>query len=412
MRKFILWIALMLSFMLALSDVSVWATNASQVIGVGPISRSMGGAGIANPQSGVSAIYMNPATLPGLTRMQGYKGMRAEFGASLFQPFVTGGTTGSERKSADNLFAIPAIGLVLPTGSGTAVGFAAVGLGGNGTDYRNNGSSRTLLLQIDFIPAFGIELMNGMLAFGISFPVTWQVLDMGINPSAATTRSGASSAMGISTKIGVLLDLKAFKIGAYGKLTLLKPNHSNVLNAGLGAGPQPLKIEPPAELGIGFSFVAVKNLVLNLDAKYILWNSAEGYGSSGTTVNYTAFGLGNQTVAFNWENQIVIAFGAQYRLHKMFVARLGYNFGNDALRGYNGNRAFDGGNLVAAPAITKHHITGGFGIDVDKNIQFNVGVVYAPKVTKTVVQSAAFGGASNTASNEQLSIDLGIAAKY
>ncbi len=402
MRKIVLLISFMLSLVLAFSDVSVWATNASQVIGVGPISRSMGGTGIANPQSGVSAIYLNPAAMPGLTKVQGLKGMRAEFGASLFQPFVTGGVTGSEEKSADNLFAIPAIGLVLPTGSGTAVGFAAVGLGGNGTDYRNASGGRTLLIQMDFIPAFGIELMNGMLAFGISVPVTWQVLDMNVG-----TRTGSSSALGISTKIGALLSLKAIKIGAYGKINLLKPNHSNAINGNTGSGPQAIKIQPPNELGIGFSFVGVEKLVINLDAKYIMWSSAEGYGSSGTAINFFP-----SDVAFNWKDQIVIAFGLQYRLHKMFVARLGYNFGSDALRGFDGNNAFDGGNLVAAPAIAKHHITGGFGIDVDKNIQFNVGVVYAPKVTKTVNMAAAFGGTSYTATNEQLSIDLGIAAKY
>ena len=42
---------------------SVYATNGDNLIGVGPISRAMGGVGIANPQDAISAVFANPAAM-------------------------------------------------------------------------------------------------------------------------------------------------------------------------------------------------------------------------------------------------------------------------------------------------------------------------------------------------------------
>ena len=39
------------------------ATNGDNLIGVGPISRSMGGVGVASPQDSISAIFANPAAM-------------------------------------------------------------------------------------------------------------------------------------------------------------------------------------------------------------------------------------------------------------------------------------------------------------------------------------------------------------
>ena len=39
------------------------ATNGDNLIGVGPISRAMGGVGIASPQDAISAVFSNPAAM-------------------------------------------------------------------------------------------------------------------------------------------------------------------------------------------------------------------------------------------------------------------------------------------------------------------------------------------------------------
>ena len=47
----------------AVSAGAAWATNGDNLIGVGPISRSMGGVGVASPQDSISAIFANPAAM-------------------------------------------------------------------------------------------------------------------------------------------------------------------------------------------------------------------------------------------------------------------------------------------------------------------------------------------------------------
>ena len=43
--------------------MNVMATNGDNLIGVGPISRAMGGVGIASPQDAISAVFSNPAAM-------------------------------------------------------------------------------------------------------------------------------------------------------------------------------------------------------------------------------------------------------------------------------------------------------------------------------------------------------------
>ena len=43
--------------------MNVMATNGDNLIGVGPISRAMGGVGIAAPQDAISAVFSNPAAM-------------------------------------------------------------------------------------------------------------------------------------------------------------------------------------------------------------------------------------------------------------------------------------------------------------------------------------------------------------
>jgi long-chain fatty acid transport protein len=97
----------------------VFATNGDNLIGVGPVSRGMGGVGIAAPQDSITAIFNNPAAL-GACQC----GDKSEtvFGATIFDPTVTariklldpatGGVAADiEGKSGGQAFIIPAVGV-------------------------------------------------------------------------------------------------------------------------------------------------------------------------------------------------------------------------------------------------------------------------------------------------------------
>ena len=91
------------------------ATNGITLFGIGPVSRSMGGVGIASANDVTNAVFANPAVFcTGLF----YPGSELNLSATFFMPRVdanieTGGTTLSA-KSTREVFVIPAFGMMVP----------------------------------------------------------------------------------------------------------------------------------------------------------------------------------------------------------------------------------------------------------------------------------------------------------
>src|SRR5512138_2877456 len=100
---------------IVLMSSSAFATNGDNLIGIGPISRSMGGVGIASPQDAISAVFENPAAMcfaPYCPTAQ------MDFAGTMFMPHVKAKVTnpfGTFSANADEkVYAIPAIGLSYP----------------------------------------------------------------------------------------------------------------------------------------------------------------------------------------------------------------------------------------------------------------------------------------------------------
>ena len=92
------------------------ATNGTNLIGIGPISRAMGGGGVAAPQDAISAVFANPAAVcfgpfcPGAA---------VDFAGTWFDPTVNAKITGFsltplEGDSKLNPFVVPAVGVSMP----------------------------------------------------------------------------------------------------------------------------------------------------------------------------------------------------------------------------------------------------------------------------------------------------------
>ena len=62
MRKLVAVLGV-LCLVLAISATAFASTNGTNLIGIGPIARSMGGVGIAAPQDAISAVFANPAAM-------------------------------------------------------------------------------------------------------------------------------------------------------------------------------------------------------------------------------------------------------------------------------------------------------------------------------------------------------------
>ena len=119
------------------------ATNGDNLIGVGPISRSMGGVGVASPQDSISAIFANPAAMC----FGAYcPGSEATFSGTYFSPTVNStadltnlgmpGVGKGESDSQMEPFVVPAIGISTPLSSRLRFGVGAYGVSGMGVNYK------------------------------------------------------------------------------------------------------------------------------------------------------------------------------------------------------------------------------------------------------------------------------------
>ena len=81
-----------------------WATNGDNLIAIGPIARSMGGVGIAQPQDAISAVFANPAAM---CFGKYCPGSEFNFSATLFVPKIDAKITNSsgtfQADSEDNI---------------------------------------------------------------------------------------------------------------------------------------------------------------------------------------------------------------------------------------------------------------------------------------------------------------------
>ncbi|MGD8338248.1 MAG: outer membrane protein transport protein, partial [Desulfobacterales bacterium] len=133
-------IAIITVFALALTAApAVLATNGTNLIGIGPISRAMGGAGVAAPQDATSAIFANPAAMcfgpfcPGSS---------VDFAGTIFVPSPKGdvnfrpiGFSGSDDSRLPPSV-IPAVAVTAPINEKWRFGAGMYGVSGLGTDYK------------------------------------------------------------------------------------------------------------------------------------------------------------------------------------------------------------------------------------------------------------------------------------
>ena len=138
MRKTIA-IIVVFAFALALAPAAL-ATNGTNLIGIGPISRAMGGGGVAAPQDAISAIFANPAAMcfgpfcPGSS---------VDFAGTIFVPSVKGdvnyGLPGFSGSADSKLppSVIPAIAVTAPINEKWRFGAGMYGVSGLGVDYKN-----------------------------------------------------------------------------------------------------------------------------------------------------------------------------------------------------------------------------------------------------------------------------------
>jgi long-chain fatty acid transport protein len=386
------------------------ATNGDNLISIGPISRAMGGVGIAAPQDAISAVFSNPAAMC----FGPYcPGSEVNFAGSIFMPdahtrvTVPGFDTGKQKSDSD-IFLIPAIGISSPITPDLRFGLAAYGVSGLGVDYRDSidfGGGSTIYTNFQamkFAPNLAY-MISPNLSVGLSVHIDYGALDLA---------QGTSTGYTAGAQIGAIYKSGPLSLGAV-YLTPQEIKYKNVADFDSNGTLDSLKLESPQIAGVGIAFEPIQNVLLvEVDGKWINWGDANGYKD------------------FNWKDQWVLAVGAQYKPVPKLALRAGFNYANNPIK----TDTLDAfapdvnvqGKMVSAfnyevlrvsgfPAIVTTHASVGIGYQIAKKVSVDLGYMHAFKKTLTESNPNFAGpgfGASIQAELAEDSIDFGITWQF
>ncbi|MCG6909646.1 MAG: outer membrane protein transport protein [Deltaproteobacteria bacterium] len=394
------------------------ATNGSNLIGVGPMSRSMGGVGVAAPQDAIGAIFANPAAI---CFGPFCPGAEADFAGTYFSPSVDGKAKvtvptgnpsqpytqvkGSDTSEMDPSV-VPAIGISTPLSPKWRFGVGAYGVSGMGVSYKESdlplpGNIYTKLEVMNFAPNLAY-LINPNFSVGANAIVSYQNLDLGY---------GADHGYSMGFQLGGLYKLGIINLGAsytyhqgvtHNKVAYLDDYDASG-NLTADATLDDLELQSPQVVALGVALEPGSSWLVEVNTRWINWSNANGYKD------------------FDWEDQWVFALGAQYKLTDAFSLRAGYNYAKNPVKehdGFNpmgstdvqghdvGNVNYEALRILGFPAVVEHHITLGAGYKFSTTIALNLAYVHA--LENTTKESSAGDAFSFESSLKEDTVTLGL----
>lgn len=384
-----------LIFCVLIYGLPAFATNGDNLIGTGPVSRAMGGVGIAEPIDAISAVFANPSAMC----FGDYPSSEFDFAGTLFMPKVSAKITNMagviQSDSEDNIYAIPAIGITVPVGSGDSgwwFGLAAYGVTGLGVDYRGSNidnssfydfgdmgqfplaSGEYTSLQImKFAPAVAYQYSENM-SFGMTMHIDYGALDL---------RSGTAIGYAFGIQPGMTYRITEDLSFGLTYISSQKVDHKNISDFDQDGSLDTLTLEAPQQVGLGIAYnVRSFNAIFEINGRWINWSDAEGYKD------------------FDWEDQWVLALGVQVEPADNLFLRMGYNYGRNPLKKHNGfdgtvnpydmsqnstnvqgklinNYYYETFRIIGFPAIVEQHITFGVGYNFSDNFSLHLGIMNA-----------------------------------
>ena len=359
----------------------VFATNGDLLIGVGPVSRSMGGVGIGLPTDADSVIFSNPAL------MGYYKKTVFSFGGTLFMPHtkgytksnLNGGVTASATSKA-KYFAIPSIAIIYPLNQKWVFGIAAYGVSGMGVDYRNtnvkcNPNSTGCYTNFQFMeisPSVAYRF-NEKFTVGFGLDLAYGGLDLG---------NGLSTDYGVGVQIGAAYRVNDMVNLGIAYKSPISMHYSRVMDFNGDGTLDGMDLEQPQQIGVGVGIKPLKRLRIGADVVWVNWSNAKGYKD------------------FGWDDQWVFKIGGEYQVNDFLTLRAGFNYGKSPVDGRylqlpanaqlaGQMEAMECMRIIGFPAIAETHVSVGAGFKLTKNLRMDVAYMHAFENT---VESKASNG--------------------
>ena len=365
--------------------------------GYGIKSKGMAGAGVTRTDDTFGGAN-NPAQMV-------FVGDRLDAGLDWFSPDRDAERKGAsitslngKVESGNTNFFIPEFGYNHMISKDMSVGITVYGNGGMNTDYPQGpyqcpnasfqfGPANALcgsgklgvdLSQLLIAPTFAWKFAEGH-SLGISplfgyqrFKVEGlQAFSQFSGSPSNLTNNGYSSSTGYGLRVGYLGKLnEMFRIGA-SYATEMKMGEFDKYK---GLFAEQGGFDMPASYTFGIGLQATPELSLALDYKRILYNSIKSIGNRSS--NQAPLGADNGP-GFGWQDVSVVKLGVEYAVNKSLTLRAGFG------RSDNPIEPRDVTFNILAPGVVQDHYTLGFTYNADKNTEWSVAYMHAPRVTVT-----------------------------
>ncbi len=381
----------------ALAPASPLHAQGIAVTGIGPVNRSMGGAGTAAPLDSLGALHWNPGSISAL------EGNELSFGTELLKADVQlssniGGSTSGDA----GWVAIPTIGWVHHLdGTPMTIGLGVYGVAGFKNNLPMDPSNPLLSPPSPLGPAYAAaEILQ--IAPTLSYQLT-ENFSLGLAPTI-TTVSVNFDPLGPSVITPAPTPGQGnrmhwgggFQVGAYYRgdnginagATFKSRQWVEDLNFFTPSGTVQFNLDYPMIVSLGLSYTGFENWVFAIDGRYFDYEHTAGFKELG------------------WRSVFAGAVGVQYRMNERLTGRVGYNFNQNPIQ--SGAVAT---NLLD-PLIQDQNGAAGCSYKFTSHVDFNLAYVYLVKNSVTGPLAAFGPGVTATNQLQAHSAILGITVRY
>lgn len=368
------------------------------VTGVGPINRSMGGAGTAAPLDAIGALHWNPASISALPQAEVSFGMEALL-ADVHLTSDIGGMSNTTSGEA-GVAMIPSVGWVDHIeGTPFSVGLGVYGIGG----FRNNMPRDTDNLLLADGPLFAdAEIMQIAPTLSYMISERWSV---GISPTIslakmtfdplgpsaitpdATPGSGNRIHWGGGVQAGVYYaHPSCWRAG----FSVKSPQWFEDFRFFTPSGVVKFDLDYPLILSGGVAYYGLERWVFAADVRYFDYANTSGFREMG------------------WRSVFAGAVGVQYQLNDWWQLRAGYNCNQNPIQS---DAALTN---ISTPLIQDQNFAVGASCRLTDSVDLTLAYVYLVENSVTgSLPSPPFGaGDSLTHEISAHSLGMGIRVRY
>ncbi len=376
---------------LLVADASAaFAADGYFMIGYGPRSKALAGAGTAD-QRDAMAIAANPAGIVGLERqfqlgltvINGERGYYTEGTPRVIAP--------GRVESGRPWFPVPNGGYIQPIDENSAWSVASYANGGINTSYSwghwhgPNGGP--------FGGGFaGIDLQQGFfsVAYARRFGTAWGPITLAVAPTVAAQMFNLQGvkvfapysadsfnlsdmaydwSWGGGVRAGLewgITDRLRFGASASTPMWMSRMSKYSGIIADYG------RFDVPAQVQAGLAYDLLPNLTVMADWRHIFYSMQPALGNPSNPLLLRSMGTASGP-GFDWTDTDSASFGAEWQYSPGLTLRTGYHYSTNAVRA----RSVTVG--VLAPILNRHHAAMGANYAFTKNSSLDFAFVYAFK---------------------------------